>query len=68
MRRLGNGRTVGNQGFDGRSGSIPATPRPRGVLAGRDGALNRIRLRNLSPDSLARLAAVPRVARVEPMP
>ncbi|MBO0751317.1 MAG: hypothetical protein J2P53_04355 [Bradyrhizobiaceae bacterium] len=39
-----------------------------GVFAGRDGALNRIRLRNVSPDSLARLAAVPWVARVEPAP
>jgi hypothetical protein len=39
-----------------------------GVFAGRDGALNRIRLRNVSPDSLSRLAAVPWVARIEPMP
>src|SRR5262245_29843382 len=39
-----------------------------GVFAGRDGALNRIRLRNVSPDSLARLAAVPWVARIEAMP
>jgi hypothetical protein len=39
-----------------------------GVFAGRDGALNRIRLRNVTPDSLARLAAVPWVARIEPMP
>jgi hypothetical protein len=39
-----------------------------GVFAGRDGALNRIRLRNVSPDSLARLASVPWVARIEPMP
>ena len=39
-----------------------------GVFAGRDGALNRIRLRNVTPDGLARLAAVPWVARIEPMP
>src|SRR5262245_38470108 len=39
-----------------------------GVFAGRDGALNRIRLRNVTPDSLSRLAAVPWVARIEPMP
>jgi hypothetical protein len=39
-----------------------------GVFAGRDGALNRLRLRNVSPDSLARLAAVPWVARIEPAP
>jgi hypothetical protein len=39
-----------------------------GVFAGRDGALNRIRLRNVSPDSLSRLAAVPWVARIEAMP
>jgi hypothetical protein len=38
-----------------------------GVFAGRDGALNRIRLRNVTPSSLARLAAVPWVARIEPM-
>ena len=39
-----------------------------GVFAGRDGALNRLRLRNVSPDSLARLASVAWVARIEPMP
>jgi hypothetical protein len=38
-----------------------------GVFAGRDGALNRIRLRNVSPDSLARLAALVWVARIEPL-
>lgn len=38
-----------------------------GVFAGRDGALNRIRLRNVSPDSLDRLAAVPWVARILPL-
>jgi hypothetical protein len=39
-----------------------------GVFAGRDGALNRIRLRNVSPDSLFRLATVPWVARIEAVP
>lgn len=39
-----------------------------GVFAGRDGALNRIRLRNVSPDSLSRLASVPWIARIEAMP
>jgi hypothetical protein len=39
-----------------------------GMFAGRDGAPNRIRLRNASPDGLARLAAVPWVARIESMP
>ncbi len=38
-----------------------------GVFAGRDGALNRIRLRNVTPDSLARLASVSWVARIEAM-
>jgi hypothetical protein len=38
-----------------------------GVFAGRDGALNRIRLRNVTPESLARLAAVSWVAKIEPM-
>ena len=38
-----------------------------GVFAGRDGALNRIRLRNVSRDSLDRLAAVPWVARIVPL-
>ena len=32
------------------------------------GALTRIRLRNVSPDNLSRLAAVPWVARIEAMP
>jgi hypothetical protein len=36
-----------------------------GVFAGRDGTLNRIRLRNVS---LARLAAVAWIARIEPLP
>ena len=39
-----------------------------GVFAGRDGVLNRIKLRNVSPDNLARLAAVAWVARIEPLP
>jgi hypothetical protein len=38
-----------------------------GVFAGRDGALNRMRLRNVSPDKLAALAAIPWIARIEPM-
>ena len=39
-----------------------------GVFAGRDGALNRIRLRNVTPDNLSRLASVSWVARIEPLP
>ena len=39
-----------------------------GVFAGRDGALSRIRLRNVSPDNLARLAGVAWIARIEPLP
>ena len=38
-----------------------------GVFAGRDGALNRIRLRNVTPTNLARLASVSWVARIEAM-
>ncbi len=38
-----------------------------GVFAGRDGGLNRIRLRMVSPDNLAALADIPWVARIEPM-
>jgi hypothetical protein len=41
--------------------------REYGAFAGRDGTLNRIRLRNVSPDNLRRLANVPWVARIEPM-
>ena len=41
--------------------------REYGAFAGRDGALNRIRLRNVSPDNLRRLANIPWVARIEPM-
>ena len=36
-----------------------------GVFAGRDGALNRIRLRNVGDESLGRLAAVAWVKRIE---
>ena len=38
-----------------------------GVFAGRDGALNRMRLRNVTPDKLSQLAAIPWIARIEPM-
>ena len=38
-----------------------------GVFAGRDGALNRIRLRNVTPANLARLASVSWVSRIEAM-
>ena len=38
-----------------------------GVFAGRDGALNRMRLRNVRPDKLRELAAIPWIARIEPM-
>jgi hypothetical protein len=38
-----------------------------GVFAGRDGALNRIRLRMVSPRNLADLASIPWVSRIEPM-
>ena len=38
-----------------------------GVFAGRDGALNRLRLRNVTPANLARLADVAWVARIEPL-
>ena len=41
--------------------------REYGAFAGRDGTLNRIRLRNVSPDNLRRLANIPWVARIEPM-
>ena len=41
--------------------------RDYGLFAGRDGALNRIRLRNVSPENLRRLANIPWVARIEPM-
>ena len=38
-----------------------------GVFAGRDGALNRMRLRNVTPDRLKQLAAIPWIERIEPM-
>jgi hypothetical protein len=38
-----------------------------GVFAGRDGGLNRIRLRMVTPQNLDRLASVPWVARIEPL-
>ena len=38
-----------------------------GAFAGRDGTLNRMRLRNVTPDRLSALAAVPWIARIEPM-
>jgi len=38
-----------------------------GTFAGRDGALNRYRLRGVSPENLRQLAEIPWVARVEPM-
>lgn len=38
-----------------------------GVFAGRDGAVNRVRLRMVSPDNLRRLASLIWVVRVEPM-
>jgi hypothetical protein len=38
-----------------------------GAFAGRDGALNRMRLRNVSPEKLAQLASIPWIARIEPM-
>jgi len=37
-----------------------------GVFAGRDKTVNRIRLRQVSPENLARLAAVYWVSRIEP--
>jgi hypothetical protein len=41
--------------------------REYGAFAGRDGALNRIRLRNVSADNLHRLAGIPWIARIEPL-
>ena len=38
-----------------------------GTFAGRDGALNRYRLRSATPENLRQLAAIPWVARIEPM-
>ena len=39
-----------------------------GAFAGRDGAANRMRLRNVSPERLHELAAIPWIGRIEPMP
>ena len=39
-----------------------------GVFAGRAGAVNRIRLRNVSPEALARLSRIPWVSRIERLP
>jgi hypothetical protein len=41
--------------------------RDYGLFAGRDGALNRMRLRNVGPENLRRLAGIAWVARIEPM-
>jgi hypothetical protein len=41
--------------------------RDHGMFAGRDGALNRMRLRNVGPENLRRLANIAWVARIEPM-
>jgi hypothetical protein len=38
-----------------------------GAFAGRDGALNRIRLRNVTPTKLNELAAIPWIAHIVPM-
>ena len=38
-----------------------------GTFAGRDGSLNRIRLRNVSPENLARLSHLAWVSRIEPV-
>ena len=38
-----------------------------GAFAGRDGALNRIRLRNVTPTKLSELAAIPWIAHIIPM-
>ena len=38
-----------------------------GVFAGRDGAVNRVRLRAVSPDNLRRLASTAWIARIEPL-
>jgi hypothetical protein len=37
-----------------------------GTFAGRDGSVNRLRLRSVTPERLKQLAAVPWVARIEP--
>jgi hypothetical protein len=38
-----------------------------GAFAGRDGAVNRMRLRNVTPTRLYELAAIPWIAHIEPM-
>ncbi len=38
-----------------------------GTFAGRDGALNRYRLRGVTPENLRQLAAIPWVAHIEPL-
>lgn len=38
-----------------------------GVFAGRDGAINRIRLRSVTPDNLTALSRLPWVSRIEPV-
>ncbi|HEY0438615.1 MAG TPA: hypothetical protein VGD36_00990 [Xanthobacteraceae bacterium] len=38
-----------------------------GTFVGRDGALNRLRLRSVTPEKLKQLAAVSWIARIEPM-
>jgi hypothetical protein len=39
-----------------------------GVFSGRDGAVNRIRLRMVTPQNLRKLASLAWVSRIEPMP
>jgi hypothetical protein len=39
-----------------------------GVFSGRDGAVNRIRLRMVTPENLRKLASLVWVSRIEPMP
>jgi hypothetical protein len=41
--------------------------REYGVFSGRDGAINRIRLRQVTPDNLDRLANLAWVGRIEPL-
>ena len=38
-----------------------------GVFAGRDGAVNRVRLRRVTPQNLRRLAGLAWVSRIEPL-
>jgi hypothetical protein len=38
-----------------------------GVFAGRDGAVNRVRLRMVTPENLRKLANLPWVSRIEPL-